>query len=524
MDIEQMNDAAEQAAPQSTENLAQPFINKLKKIAAEGLKVLNNFAQQSKEWLTKLTRQLKSFFVNCLEHCRTLSAPVKYSALAVLLIISLITAGSVYAYYDSFTYVVYLDGEEVGYVESETVIPEFAAALQQQQSEAAGVELVTEQELKVVREQRKGVTEDEEAVKNKLREQLKFGVHAYMLTINDKPVMPLASIADYQQVIDQLKDTYVPEQKNAVVQTVVLNDKLEAKLTLVDPSEICSVDKALEVLCYGTNQRKTYLVSRGDSLWSIAVKNNLSVTDIRNANPQLAESDKLMPGDCLNLVVVEPLVCVQVTQEVVETEAIPFTTTTKEDSSMYKGTSKVLQDGKEGKKEVTYRVTLENGKQVKKEALKEKVLAEPVEKIVAKGTKAVPKPAAVGGGGSGTGRFLWPVAGRGTITSRYGYRWGRFHRGLDIGTPTGTAILAADSGRVIQSGWSGAYGILVTIDHGNGFVTKYAHNSATLVTVGQYVQKGQQIARSGSTGNSTGPHLHFEIIKNGSNVNPLSYL
>lgn len=492
------------------------------KITADSEKDERSYQQGKNSW-AGMRHQLKTMAASCLTRLKRTSSQVKYSALVVLVFALLVTAGSVSAYYDSFTYVVYLDDQEIGYVASETVIPEFAAAWQQEQSEALGMELVTEQKLKVVHEQRKGISEDEEAVKTQLREQLDFAVYAYMLMINDKPALAVATTAEYNQIIEQLKDTYVCEQKNAVVKNVVLNDKVEARLTLVEPDEIYSVSKAVEILCYGTNKRQTYLVSRGDSLWSIAAHNELSVTDIRHANPQLAESDSLMPGDSLNLVVSEPLVSVQVTQDVVETEAIAFETKTEKDNSMYKGTSKVLQNGKKGKKEITYSVTLENGKQIAKEVIGEKVLSKPTEKIVAQGTKAVPVPSAVSGA-RGTGLFLWPVAGRGTITSRYGYRGRGFHRGLDIGTPTGTAILAADSGTVTQSGWSGAYGILVTINHGNGYVTKYAHNSATLVSVGQHVQKGQQIARSGSTGNSTGPHLHFEVIKNGSNVNPLSYL
>lgn len=521
MDKEQLSAVETTAAAQKKEATAQSDNNN---IMAAGLERLKTFCRQGKEFIAERGEKLKNFTASCVERMKATSYQLKYSVLAVLIAGLLITAGSVYAYYDSFTYVVYLDGEEIGYVASETVIPEYASAWQQQQSQKLGVELVTEQELQIVHEQRKGITEDEEAVKQQLREQLNFGVYAYMVMINDRPVLPVATTAEYHQVIEKLKDTYACSQENAVIKAVVLNDKVEARLTLVEPAEIYSVSDAVEILCYGSDKRQTYLVSRGDSLWSIAAKNDLTVTEIRHANPELAESDRLMPGDSLNLVVSEPLVSVQVTQEVVETEAIDFETKTQKDSSMYKGTSKVLQNGKKGKREITYRVTLENGKQLQKEVIAEKVLAEPTEKIVAQGTKAVPVPPAVGGGGSGTGRFLWPVAGRGTITSRYGYRWGRFHRGLDIGTPTGTAILAADSGTVTQSGWSGAYGILVTINHGNGFVTKYAHNSATLVSVGQHVQKGQQIARSGSTGNSTGPHLHFEVIKNGSNVNPLSYL
>ena len=118
--------------------------------------------------------------------------------------------------------------------------------------------------------------------------------------------------------------------------------------------------------------------------------------------------------------------------------------------------------------------------------------------------------------------LAWPVDGR--ITSRFGTRWGRMHYGLDIAAPTGTPVLAAAPGKVTYAYWAGSYGMLVTIDHGNGVETRYAHNSRILVKVGDEVQQGQRIALVGSTGNSTGPHLHFEVLVDGENRDPLDWL
>jgi len=118
--------------------------------------------------------------------------------------------------------------------------------------------------------------------------------------------------------------------------------------------------------------------------------------------------------------------------------------------------------------------------------------------------------------------LVWPVDGR--ITSRFGTRWGRMHNGVDIAAPAGTPVLAAAPGKVTYAGWAGSYGMLVTIDHGNGVETRYAHNSRILVKVGDEVQRGQRIALVGSTGNSTGPHLHFEVLVNGENRDPLDWL
>jgi len=131
------------------------------------------------------------------------------------------------------------------------------------------------------------------------------------------------------------------------------------------------------------------------------------------------------------------------------------------------------------------------------------------------------------------GTFLWPVPGHNIGSgagSQFGYRIHpisrdrRFHSGIDIPAPSGTQILAANGGTVIFSGWNGGYGNCIIIDHGGGYATLYAHNSVNLVNVGDIVYRGQLIGRVGSTGNSTGPHLHFEVLRNGRAVDPMPYL
>ena len=128
----------------------------------------------------------------------------------------------------------------------------------------------------------------------------------------------------------------------------------------------------------------------------------------------------------------------------------------------------------------------------------------------------------------GTGQLGWPVSGE--ITSPYGYRvhpiYGTtiYHSGIDIGVDEGTPVHAADGGVVVWSGWMGGYGYAVVIDHGNGLSTLYGHNSELAVEEGQSVAKGQVISYAGSTGNSTGPHVHFEVRANGDPVDPMGYL
>ena len=152
----------------------------------------------------------------------------------------------------------------------------------------------------------------------------------------------------------------------------------------------------------------------------------------------------------------------------------------------------------------------------------------PGTRIVVPMPPVVPQATAVALGKGETTRFAWPA--RGTITSAYGprihpiYHVSSFHSGIDLALAEGTRVCAAAPGRVVVAGWEGGYGLLVVLDHGDGYSTYYAHLSQIVVSVGQFVEIGQMIARSGNTGLSTGPHLHFEIRRDGVAVDPLLFL
>lgn len=130
----------------------------------------------------------------------------------------------------------------------------------------------------------------------------------------------------------------------------------------------------------------------------------------------------------------------------------------------------------------------------------------------------------------GSGKYIWPLESKGRISSYFGYRFHpilrkrKYHSGMDIAAPYGLSILAADSGVVAFAGWNSGYGKMIVLDHGSGFSTVYGHCSTLLVSQGQTITKGQPIAQVGSTGLSTGPHLHFEVRKKGVPVDPLMYL
>ncbi len=139
----------------------------------------------------------------------------------------------------------------------------------------------------------------------------------------------------------------------------------------------------------------------------------------------------------------------------------------------------------------------------------------------AQGLPAAPSGSVATGSPSAAG-MVWPVSG--TLTSGFGQRWGRMHEGIDIAGASGTPIAAAAAGTVIVAGWNGGYGNMVVVDHGGGISTAYGHMSSLAVSVGQSVGQGTVVGGMGTTGHSTGVHLHFEVRVNGAATNPLAYL
>jgi murein DD-endopeptidase MepM/ murein hydrolase activator NlpD len=169
------------------------------------------------------------------------------------------------------------------------------------------------------------------------------------------------------------------------------------------------------------------------------------------------------------------------------------------------------------------RSALESTRETREEYLEEvEALAAQSASLAASIRQAQQAAGSVGSGAPSASGFIWPV--NGAVVSGFGWRWGRMHEGVDIAASTGVPIWAAAAGTVIYAGWLGGYGNLVVIDHANGLATAYAHASGILVGVGQQVAQGETVSLVGSTGNSSGPHLHFEVRVNGAAVDPLLYL
>lgn len=336
-------------------------------------------------------------------------------------------------------------------------------------------------------------------------------VDAYGIFAEGVMICALKTEEDANNALEDYKNEYTTENSLEVS----FNKNVEVVATRVPSLSVLSKQDALTALKTPVGGIKVHVVSEGETISEIAEMTGTTTKKVMEMNPGLTP-ESLQIGTKLNVSDTTPAVAVRTKEAVTAIEKIAYDTNKVKDSSQYTGITIVISDGEYGEKEVNYDVYKENGIVTEKQAIAEKVLKEPVTKQVKVGTKERPRYMA-------TGKFRHPFS-AGLITSRYGSRSRGFHTGIDLAGSTGSPVYASDGGTVSFAGWSGGYGKVIKINHGNGYETYYAHLSSINVSNGQKVAKGEMIGRVGSTGNSTGPHLHFEIRLNGRTLNPANYI
>lgn len=368
---------------------------------------------------------------------------------------------------------------------------------------------------------------DEEGIETSARTMLGLKIHGYAMSINGQVFAKVPSKNDTDKILESVKKHYLDNsfQKSDTVKVLSADVKGNISIVqqMIDPKDLTkNTDDVVKKIVAGEGQEKTYVIQKGDTIWDIASANNMDVSDIQKNNPSM-DVTKIKPDEKLKLAISVPYVNVEVTADVTSKETIPYQSTTVEDSSLSSGKKKVKQGGVNGLAQIEKKVTMVNGVVTAENVVKNDTITAAVNEVVAEGTKKDGYyVASRGGSGRSTGIFSYPA--RGVISSPFGYRGSEFHTGLDIAAPTGTPIYAADGGVVINAGWRGGYGNCIMIRHSSGIETLYGHTSAMFVSVGQSVSKGQHIGNVGSTGRTTGPHVHFEVIINGQQMNPLNYL
>jgi len=340
-----------------------------------------------------------------------------------------------------------------------------------------------------------------------------------LISISGKPDLYLRSESEAQQALAEIKRHYLPtDLTGVVIERAEFAEEVSIRAGTGPVKSIRTAKSAVEAMVKGLDRIVQHSVQKGESLWTIARDNNLTVAQLLEMNPQ-QKGEMLKPGQALNLVKAEPLVTVLVTLTATVEERIPYRTVYEADDSLWRGQQKVQRDGIPGSRQVTYRISKANGTETARDVISETVLSEPVSRIVLAGTKMMVASRDSGGNGI----LGWPT--RGKINSPYGKKRGRkIHSGTDIDGEIGDPIFASGDGVVLEAGWKGRYGKCILLDHGRGLTTLYGHLSQINVVVGQQVSRGDIIGLLGTTGNSTGPHLHFEVRLNGEFQNPMKYL
>ena len=419
-------------------------------------------------------------------------------------------------------YAVYYNGEIVGYVQDTAYVDEALEQMKASVMEATGVQEVTIDRDGLTVEQFKEKTKDitfsgADALTDALVEKKAYTCEAYTITVDGTPVLAMNSEADAQAVLDRVLESY--SSANSKILEVSYKEKVEIVASDAKDLQMAQdIDSAVSYILTGTEDPRTYIVEKGDTLWDIARANGMSSAELIAANPGF-NPNRLKIGQELSLVAMKPFMTVTITEEVTQLESIPFTTAYTSTDTMYKGQTSIISAGKNGSKEVVSRVISENGVVVSEVILSETVISQPVTQTAYKGTKALVYTA------QGRSVTLANPMDRIVITDRYGAsRGSRRHVGIDLSNPKGTTIKAAADGLVTFAGYKSSFGKLVIIDHGNGMTTKYAHCDTITVNVGDTVSQGQKIATVGRTGNATGNILHYEVLINGKNQNPINYL
>jgi len=295
------------------------------------------------------------------------------------------------------------------------------------------------------------------------------------------------------------------------------DDDIEVVECYLPASEIEDLQSAIRDVTQDEAKPTIYEVVSGDTLSQIAEKVDIPMDDLIAMNDSLENENTMIHiGDEITITVPQPKLSVRRLEQLYYEEDYEAEIQYVDNDEWYTTDKVTLQEPSAGHHNVMAQIEYRNDSQENVVYLKEEVTYEAVAKIVERGTKIPPS-------------YIKPISG-GRLTSNFGYRKrptkgaSTYHKGVDWATPTGTAVVASSGGVVTKAGWGSGYGYVVYIQHPDGKVTRYGHLSKILVSAGQSVSQGQKIALSGNTGVSTGPHLHFEILINGSQVNPLNYL
>lgn len=460
-------------------------------------------------------------------------------------------------------YRVYLNGQEIGAVKNsdqlEDVYEERQAELAEQYP-SANIVLETDGITTTLDKSYKAKVDVKET-QQKLGEVIPYHAEGVAIKIDGKVVAVVKDKASANEVLNEIKGKYAPslvptaaaakvkklsissgssrtesaQAKSAntsntpKIESAAFVEKVEQSSFSGKADEMASVDEVVTKLLTNEEEPVTYVVKEGDTLSSIASAFGTTSAAITQMNPGLSEL-KLQIGTELNLKQAEAPLTVKTVEKVSEQVTTEPTVVYRTNNKLAAGKTLVASPGAHGTKVMSYKIVKENGHAVSRQYVGQTVTKATSPKIIVKGTLQIKKQTtrttasttAKKKSSSSSKLFAWPISSP-TITSSYGTRWGDLHKGMDM-VSSNRNIKAAASGTVTFAGTKTGYGNCIVIKHANGYETLYGHLSKISVKKGQSVSQGDKIGVMGSTGHSTGTHLHFEIHKNGSLQNPSSYL
>lgn len=366
-----------------------------------------------------------------------------------------------------------VNGQQVAALKNEEFANAVVANYLAAQTEALGSEVFFAEQVTVSAEAREGsdILSRSKAM-DALAITTTLKTNGAAILVDGQPLVFTADEETARQALENLKLTYLPEDDTMQVLDVKFKQEIQVQPREVLVADVCNLDEA-----------------------------------------KLAMKDTSLTG--------EAPVTVLVVLEKTKVEEVPFSTSYEVDGTLRYGQTKTKQEGVNGSREVTIQLAQANGEEIARQEISSNTLVEPVDEILLEG--AVVQTASRSLAQASDAGMIWPTTAT-RISSYYGPRSGDNHSGMDIDGDSGDPVWAAKSGTVISAGYHGTYGNEVVISHGDGLQTRYAHMQSILVSEGDEVEIGQQIGLEGSTGNSTGSHLHFEVIINGSTTDPLPYI
>lgn len=488
--------------------------SKIKKsIISKSRNIHNNIFNTTKNIkLPKYILKYKTQFISGL--CLALSSLLLLTGFS--LFYSLSEDENISTYYSAKSYTVFLNNEEIGIVRDRETVDTAIRKIQKEYKDKYNTDCNVLSSVEIVESN----ANDSELVSDSklyssLKSKLDIKSAAYGISVNGEIIGVLGTKEEADELISDIKDYFTQNYEKDQILNVSFDENVSVEAVTVGFDKIDEKEKLLEYIIIGTDEKMSYTVENGDTYWDIAIKYDMTVEELLSANPE-ANENRLMPGDELSLVVPKPFINVNIERKLLAEEKIKYDSEIQEVSYMYTDQKTIKKAGVYGVADVEYIVTEQNGREISREEISRNVKSEPQSEVVLVGTQTPPPKV-------GSGVFINPLPAS-TVSSAYGSRSGGFHRGLDLAKASGSDIKAADGGTVIYSGWYGTYGYMIEIDHGGGWTTAYAHCSKLYVTKGEKVYQGQVIAAVGSTGYSTGPHLHFEVRKYKVTKNPASYI